>query len=129
MSSRLINQIKDETMSLIEKIEGSKHAPVVVLFGGSPYRRDEVVRLISKLGDVTVYGTLGEEEGIAKIEELNRKVDVVLIGGRYSAEQRKRIKSWVNENIPDAKISQPGVEYPYSNETILADIRQKFETK
>ena len=116
-------------MSLIEEIEGSNHAPVLVLFGGSPYRRDEVIKLISKLGDVTVYGTIGEEKGIAKIEELNYSVDIVLIGGRYSTEQRKRIKTWVDENVPGAKISEPGVEYPYSNETILADIKQKIQNK
>ncbi|NBC65193.1 MAG: hypothetical protein GVY07_05940 [Bacteroidetes bacterium] len=116
-------------MSLIDKIEGSKHAPIIVLFGGSPYRRDEVIRLLSQLGDVTVYGTLSEEKGIEKINELDQKVDVVLIGGRYSTEQRKRIKRWVNENIPGTKISQPGVEFPYSNETITADIRQKIETE
>ncbi|NBC05805.1 MAG: hypothetical protein GVY26_01275 [Bacteroidetes bacterium] len=115
-------------MALTEKIEGSQQAPVVVLFGGSPYRRDEVVRLIAQLGDVTVYGTLSEEAGIAKIEALGRKVDLVLIGGRYTDEQRKRIQTWLGENVPGVLLSQPGVEYPYSNEAILEDIEQKINT-
>jgi len=115
-------------MILVDNIEGSKKAPVLVLFGGSPYRRNEVVRLLATLGDVTVYGTLSEEEGIAKIEELDRNVDLVLIGGRYSTEQRKRLTAFVTEHIPNAAISQPGVEYPYSNKSILDDIKQKITT-
>jgi len=114
-------------MDLVEKIEGSRQAPVVVLFGGSPYRRGEVIRLIAQLGDLTVYGTLSEEEGMAKIEELGRKVDLVLIGGRYSDEQRKRIQTWLTENVPGVLVSQPGVEFPYSNEAILNDIKRKLK--
>ena len=115
-------------MDLIEKIEGSPQAPVVVLFGGSPYRRDEVIKLLTQIGDVTVYGTLSEEEGIAKIEELDRKVDLVLIGGRYSDEQRKRIQTWLMEKAPGVVLTQPGVEYSYSNENIQRDIKQKLKT-
>ena len=115
-------------MDLVEKIEGSPQAPVVVLFGGSPYRRDEVIRLIAQTGDVTVHGTLSEEEGMAKIEELDRKVDLVLIGGRYSAEQRERIQNWLTENVPGVELSQPGVEYAYSDENIQRDIKQKLNT-
>jgi vacuolar-type H+-ATPase subunit F/Vma7 len=115
-------------MDLIEKIEGSPQAPVVVLFGGSPYRRDEVIKLLTQIGDLTVHGTLSEEEGMAKIEELDRKVDLVLIGGRYSDEQRERIQKWLTENIPGVVLSQPGVEYSYSNENIQQDIKQKLNT-
>ncbi len=113
-------------MNLVEKTEGSSQSPVVVLFGGSPNRREEVIKLIAQIGDVTVYGTLSEEEGIAKIEELDRKVDIVLIGGRYSAEQRERIQIWLTEKAPGVVLSQPGVEYPYSNENIQKDIKQKL---
>jgi hypothetical protein len=115
-------------MALVEKIEGSQQAAVVVLFGGSPHRRNEVVRLIAQLGDISVHGTLSEEEGKAKIEELNYKVDLVLIGGRYTDEQRKRIQNWLVENAAGVPLSQPGVEYPYSNEAILDDIKQKINT-
>ena len=115
-------------MDLIKKIEGSTRAPVVVLFGGSPTRRDEVIKLIAQIGDVTAYGTLSEQEGIAKIEELDRKVDLVLIGGRYSDEQRERIQTWLTKKTPGILLSQPGVEYSYSNENIQMDIKQKLNT-
>ena len=117
--------IKMNNTELVEAIIGTDKAPVVVLFGGNPYRRDEVVRLLATLGDITIYGTLGEEEGMAKIEELNRKVDVVLIGGQYSIEQRNRIKLWVAENMSGVPVTQPGFEYPYSNPHILKDVKEK----
>lgn len=113
-------------MSLFEQIKGSADSPVVVLFGGSPYRRDEVIRYISRIGDITVYGTLSEKEGIAKLNELDQKTDLVVIGSRYSTKQRDRITSWVTDHIPHAGVSQPGIDYPYSNDSILADIRQKL---
>jgi len=114
-------------MDLVEKTEGSPQAPVVVLFGGSPYRRHEVIKQIAQLGDVTVYGTLSEQEGIAKIEELDRKVDIVLIGGRYDTDQRQRIKHWLEKNLPKANLSQPGVDFPYSDEAIVNDIKSKLK--
>lgn len=111
---------------IVSEVVGTSSAPVVVLFGGNPYRRDEVVRLLSELGDITVYGTLGEEEGMAKIEELDRKVDLVLIGGRYTKEQRTRIKKWVSENLTGVEVTQPGYDYPYSNPSIFADVKAKL---
>jgi hypothetical protein len=99
---------------------------VVVLFGGNPYRRAEVIRLLAKLGDITVYGTLNEDEGMDKIEALNRKVDLVLIGGQYSEEQRIRIKNWVTKNLHGVQVTQPGYEYPYSNPAIFLDVKTKL---
>lgn len=46
---------------------------------------------------------------MAKIEVLDRKADVVLIGGRYTPEHRSRIKTWVEKNMPQAKIAKPRV--------------------
>ncbi len=112
---------------IVSEVVGTSDAPVVVLFGGNPYRRDEVVRLLAELGDITVYGTLGEDKGMAKIEELDRKVDLVLIGGRYSDEQRSRIKKWVAENLIGAEVTQPGYDYPYSNPAIFADVKAKLD--
>ena len=110
--------------NLKAEIIGSEKAPVVVLFGGSPYRRDEVVRDLAQIGDITIYGTLGEEEGFAKIEELHRKVDLVLIGGRYTDEQRKRISAYVKAELPNAKLTQPGVDYPYEVVTIRENVKR-----
>lgn len=111
---------------LLAKVIGTDKAPVVILFGGNPYRRDEVVRLLAGLGDITVYGTLGEDEGMAKIESLDRKVDLVLIGGRYSEAQRIRIKQWVQTHLTDVDVTQPGYDYPYVNESIYADVKEKL---
>ena len=79
---------------------------------------DKVIRELSSLGDVTIYGTLREEEGLAKIEELNGKVDLVVIGGAYTDEQRKRIKAWLAQKYPQIKLTQPGSDYPFSNDAI-----------
>ena len=112
--------------SLKQEVIGSSAAPVMVLFGGSPDRRHEVIELLKTLGDITVYGTLSEAEGLAKLEELGDRVNVVLIGGRYTSEQRQQIQTWVAKHIPLAKITQPGHDYPYSNEAIIADVKSKL---
>lgn len=112
---------------LLTEVVGTDGAPVVVLFGGNPYRRHEVVQLLSELGDITVYGTLGEDEGMGKIEALDRKVDLVLIGGRYSEAQRARIKLWVQTNLSGVEVTQPGYDYPYSNDAIYADVKKKLK--
>ena len=118
------NKMENE---LLSEVIGTDKAPVVILFGGSPYRRDEVVNLLSGLGDITVYGTLGEEEGMAKIEAIDRKVDLILIGGRYSENQRARIKLWVKANLSEVEVTQPGYEYPYSNDAIYADVKKRLK--
>ena len=108
-----------------EYISNNAAAPIIVLFGGNPFKRDEVINHLKQLGDITVYGTLSEEEGIKKITTLP-KVDLVIIGGRYSAEQRIRIRKFVAENLPQTKMSEPGVDYPYETEAINNDIRLKL---
>ena len=108
-----------------EYISNDIAAPVVVLFGGNPLRRDEVIDHLKQLGDITIYGTLSEEEGLDKIKSLP-KVDLVLIGGRYSEEQRVRIRKFVTEYLPQTKMSEPGVEFPYETEAINRDIRLKL---
>lgn len=111
-----------------ESISKNKNAPVIVLFGGNPLRRDEVINHLKQLGDITIYGTLSEEEGLAKITSLP-KVDLVLIGGRYTQEQRIRIRKFVAEHLPQSKISEPGVDYPYENAAINSDIHLKLILK
>jgi hypothetical protein len=113
-------------MIISESISENKNAPIIVLFGGNPHRRDEVIKHLQSLGDVTIYGTLSEEEGIEKITTLPR-VDVVLIGGRYSEQQRIRIRSFIAHNLPTTKISEPGIDFPYENEAINRDIRLKLD--
>ncbi len=112
-------------MLVSEYISKAMAAPVVVLFGGNPLRRVEVIDHLKQLGELTIYGTLSEEEGLAKIQSLP-KVDLVLIGGRYTEEQRRRIRKFVAENRPLTKISEPGVEFPYEIDAINRDIRLKL---
>ena len=102
------------------------NAKIVVLFGGNPNRRDEVIRLLMLLTTISIYGTLSEEEGMKKMREL-KKVDLVLIGGKYSDEQRIRIRSLVKTQWPTTYISEPGYDYPYGNNEILRDVESKLQ--
>jgi hypothetical protein len=108
-----------------ESISKNKNAPVIVLFGGNPHRRDEVIKLVESIGDISIYGTLSEEEGFTKIKSLAH-VNLILIGGRYFEEQRIRIRKLVKEELPNTKITEPGVEYPYENKAIIKDIKSKL---
>jgi hypothetical protein len=111
---------------LREYISPASNAPVIVLFGGNPARMNEVVSLIQdKLKTVTAIGNFSEEEGLNKLRTLN-KVDLVLIGGRYSQDQRIRIKNFLQEHFPGVETTEPGHQYPYDNTEILNDIRKKL---
>ncbi len=91
-----------------------KEARVLVLFGGSPVRRDGVIRSLLQIENVSLYGTLSEEEGLQKVEELGN-VDLVLIGSRYTQEQRLRIKQYLRKHWPQVRVTEPGLDYPYDD--------------
>lgn len=111
--------------TLIDRIEPkTAHAPVMVLFGGNPHRRDEVLRHLATLGDLGAYGALSEDEGYALLEQHKDRVKLVLIGGRYSAEERVRIKAWCRERFPDMAFTEPGVDYAYDNELTKAAVKR-----
>lgn len=115
----------DEPHQLLSEWKGSIDHTVVV-FGGSPIRRDEVVRLVGQGLDITVIGTLNEAEGMAALMETGQPVSLVLIGGQYTLEQRKRIHAHVKAALPGTTTSEPGQEYPYSNENIVNDVATKL---
>ncbi len=115
-------------MILIEQITGTKDAPTVLLFGGSPLRRLEILKLITTLGNISIIGTLSEEEGIETLKD-TQKIDLVLIGGAYTQEQRIRIKSFLADHDRYIKITEPGVEYTYSNQNIKEAIIDKLKLK
>lgn len=102
----------------------SQTAPVMVIFGGSPLRRDEVLRLLAPLGDIGAYAALSEEEGYALILQYRERLKLVLIGGRYSAEQRARIKTFCREHQIHTAFTEPGLDYPYENAVILAEVKR-----
>ena len=114
-------------MTLIrEYIASETNAPVMVIFGGNPERMNEVVSMIrDNLKTVTAIGNFSEEEGLNRLSSLE-KVDLVLIGGRYSEEQRIRIRAYLTEHFPGVATTEPGYQYPYDNSEILEDIKKKL---
>ena len=108
-----------------EFIHPDPKAPVAVIFGGSPHMRDGVIRVFEQWGKATVYGTLSEEEGLQKLGALE-KVHLVLIGGRYTAEQRVRIKAAAKRMHPYLQTSEPGFDYAYDHRLMLADVERKL---
>jgi hypothetical protein len=116
------NNKKMEDNLLVGRVLENINAKKIVIFGGSPYRRHEIVELLSPIENLSIYATLSEEEGMTKIEELDN-VDIVLIGGRYSEEQRFRIRKYVQENHPKAEITEPGYTYAYSNPLIFENVK------
>ncbi len=111
--------------NLIDHIEPrSATAPVMVIFGGNPHRRDEVLRHLATLGDLGAYGALSEEEGYELLLKHKDRVKLVLIGGRYSTEQRVRIKSWCRERFPMIHFTEPGVDYAYDNELTKGAVKR-----
>ena len=111
-----------------EVISENVNAPVLVLFGGNPHRRDDVIKLLCSFGDMSIYGALSEAEGMDKLQSLP-KVDLVMIGSRYPEKQRIRIRKYIIENLPRTKISEPGWNYPYENEAIKNDIIQQLKIR
>lgn len=113
-------------MDLISEIISENNtAPVIVLYGGSPHRRHQVIMSLSQLGDITVYGALNEEGGNIMVEDLP-KVDLVLIGGAYTEDERVRIKQLLRLKRPNTKITEPGKSYIYSDANIRADVKPKL---
>ncbi len=106
-----------------EHISSNPNAKILVVFGGNEERRDAVINLLMSIENLTIYGTLSEEEGIVKMHDLG-KVDIVLIGGRYTDQQRINIREIVAQNYPTASVTEPGVDYHYSNETIFNHINK-----
>jgi hypothetical protein len=117
-------------MTLIrEFIANETNAPVILLFGGNPERMNEVVSMIrDSIQKVTAIGNFSEEEGLDRLSKMD-KVDLVLIGGRYSEDERIRIRKYLKEHFPGVATTEPGYQYPYDNAEILKDIRLKLDLK
>lgn len=123
ISINVQSQNKNNMTLIREFIAPQENAPVMVLFGGNPERMNEVVSLIrDSLKTVTAIGSFSEEEGLKKLSTL-KEVDLVLIGGRYSEEQRIRIRNYLKEHFPGVLTTEPGYQYPYDNSEILKDVR------
>lgn len=114
--------IKKENNMVSEMVSKNPNAKVLVMFGGNPLKRAEVIQELSSIGDISIYGTLSEEEGYAKIKSLP-KVDLVLIGGRYEDVQRLRIRQFMKEHLPQVPLTEPGIDYAYKNEVIWHKVK------
>jgi hypothetical protein len=113
---------KMEINILTEFISTDSNAKTLLLFGGNVERRHEIISLLQPITSLSVHGALSEEEGIAMLQSLP-SIDIVLIGGRYTEEQRIRIRKLVHTNYPAITITEPGVDYMYSNEAIFTTIK------
>jgi hypothetical protein len=105
-----------------EYISTEANAKTLLLFGGNVERRHEIISLLQPLTNLSVYGALSEEEGMEMLQQL-AKVDLVLIGGRYSDEQRIRIRAFLQNNYPATQLTEPGIDYAYSNEAIFKKVQ------
>ncbi len=101
-------------------ISPNPDAPVLVIYGSNIYTRDAVLNQLKSIGDITVWGTLNEEEGNKKVLSLPR-VNLVLIGRAYGMEQRTRIQKFINMHLPDTAIIEAGV---YNEQDIISRISQ-----
>lgn len=110
---------------LSEVISPDPNAKVLVIFGGNPQRRHEVLQMMSRIKGLTAYGTLSEDEGMDRLRTLPR-VNLVLIGGRYDDAQRARIRAFVKAQMPGTQTTEPGYDYPYDNAAIESDVRKKL---
>jgi hypothetical protein len=110
---------------LSEIISTDSNSKVLVIFGGNPQRRHEVIEMMSKIKRLTAYGSLSEAEGMDRLQNLPH-VDLVLIGGRYDDAQRARIRAYVKAQMPGTQMTEPGYDYPYDNAAIEADVRRKL---
>lgn len=89
-------------------ISNNPNAPVLVIYGSNVHMRNAVLGELSSVDNITVYGTLNEEEGNKKLLSLP-KVDLVVIGRAYGLEQRERIKIFVNKNVSNVPIIEAGL--------------------
>lgn len=109
-------------MLLDKHLSDQSDAKVLVLFGGSAIRRDEVIRQLRSISGLSIYGTLSESEGLQLLDQLSR-TDLVLIGGRYDAAQRQRIKTQLTQKHPHIRVTEPGIDYAYE----AAEIKKQLE--
>jgi hypothetical protein len=120
------NGLKMENKLLTGRVLDNAQAKKIVIFGGSPHRRHEIVNLLLPIENLSIYATLSETEGMSKIKELG-KIDIVLIGGRYAPQERERIRKFIAEQMPNVAITEPGYQYEYSNALIFEKIKTLTE--
>jgi hypothetical protein len=117
-----------EDVLLKETVSPDPRAPSLVVLGKTAGRMDEVIRLIRRMGGASAYGTFSEAEALERIATVPR-LGAVLLGGAVEEASRRRIRYELKRNHPSVLTSEPGQQYPYSDENIVADIRVKLEAQ
>jgi hypothetical protein len=102
-----------------------KNAPTVLLLGKTAGRMDQVVRLIRDIGGVSVVGTFTEKEAMERLKT-TPNVRLVGLGGAVENPTRERIHDYLKKNLPGVPTTEPGVQYPYSDENIRQDVKRKL---
>lgn len=110
---------------LREYISSEKNAPVVILLGKTAGRMDEVASLIRDMGDLSVIGTFTEAEAMQRIKT-TENVRLVALGGAVDDAARQRIRAHLEKHMPKVPTSEPGIQYPYSDDNIRQDIQRKL---
>ena len=114
-----------EGMLIKDTLSQDPQAPSLVVFGRTAGRMDEVISLLRDMGGVSAYGAFTEEEALQRIATVPR-LGVVLLGGAVDEDSRRRIRDVLTRNHPGVLTSEPGQQYPYSDENIIADVRMKL---
>ena len=114
-----------EGMLMRDTVSPDPQAPSLVVFGRTAGRMDEVIRLLRDMGGVSAYGTLTEAEALQRIATVPR-LGAVLLGGAVEEASRRRIRDELARHHPGVLTSEPGQQYLYSDENIVADIRAKL---
>lgn len=105
----------------MQNSEQSSKPRNMLIFGGNPSRMYNVKTYLSQIENLNITGVFSEEEGLDVLQRKeNNSFDLILIGGRYTNEQRERILSSANNIL----ITQPGIDYPYSDENIYLHVER-----
>ena len=104
------------------------NAKTLIVFGGNPQMNVGVVRMLSPW--YNVYGVLSEEEGLSKAKDGSiAKLDGIVIGTKYSEEQRERIRA----ALPGIPTCEPGIHFAgghgdaSTGDRIIADLAEKLK--
>jgi hypothetical protein len=114
-----------ERIPMKETVSPDRQAPSVVVLGKTAARMDEVIRLLRDMGGVSAYGTFTEEEAFQRLATVPR-LGAVLLGGAIEEDSRRRIRDELARSHPGVLTCEPGQQFPYSDENIVADIRVKL---
>lgn len=114
-----------ETAPLKQFISAHAEAPSLVVLGKSPQRMDAVIGMFREFGGIDVHGSFTEVEALELIAATPR-LRAVAIGGAIEEAARLRIRAELERNHPGVQTSEPGHQYPSTDENIVRDVLAKL---